>query len=110
MAWIALLLAGALEIVWAVALKHSDGFTKLWPSVVFGVAAWLSFACLAYSLKSIPMGTAYAVWTGIGAVGIAIIGIVFMNESANLIRVACIGLIVIGIAGLKIAGSGASVA
>lgn len=110
MAWIALFTAGALEIVWAIALKYSEGFTKLWPSIIFGVAAWLSFACLSYALKSIPMGTAYAIWTGIGAVGIAIVGIVFMHESANLLRIACIGLIVIGIVGLKVVGSGGSVA
>ena len=105
MGWTALIIAGALEIVWALALKQSDGFTKLWPSVIFGVAAWLSFAFLSHALKTIPMGTAYAVWTGIGAVGIAIIGIVFMQESANLIRIGCIALIVVGIAGLKLAGS-----
>lgn len=109
MGWTALIIAGALEIVWALALKQSEGFTKLWPSIIFGVAAWLSFAFLSQALKTIPMGTAYAVWTGIGAVGIAIIGIVFMHEAASLFRVTCIALIVIGIAGLKLAGTGTSV-
>lgn len=107
MAWVVLFVAGLFEIAWAVALKHSEGFTKLWPSVIFGVTAWLSFACLAYALKSLPVGTSYAVWTGIGAVGIAVFGIVWLGEPANAIRIGCICLIIIGIAGLKIS-SGAT--
>jgi quaternary ammonium compound-resistance protein SugE len=71
MAWILLFMAGLFEIAWAVALKHSEGFTKLWPSVIFGVTAWISFALLSQAIRTLPMGTAYAVWTGIGAVGIA---------------------------------------
>ena len=110
MAWTALITAGVFEIIWAIALKQSAGFTKLWPSVVFALAAWLSFACLSHALKTIPMGTAYAVWTGIGAVGIAVIGMVWMSEPVNAIRVACIALIVIGISGLKLAGSGSGLA
>ena len=106
MAWIVLFVAGLFEIAWAVALKYSDGFTRLWPSVIFGVTAWLSFLCLAYALKSLPVGTSYAVWTGIGAVGIAIFGIVWLGEPAGAVRIGCIALIVVGILGLKIsAGS-----
>ena len=105
MGWIMLVLAGLFEIVWAVALKYSDSFSKLWPSVIFMAAAWLSFACLSYALKTIPMGNAYAAWTGIGAVGIAIIGMVWFGEPVNIIRITCIVLIVIGIVGLKMAGS-----
>lgn len=108
MAWTLLVIAGVFEVVWAVALKYSEGFTQLWPSVIFGVAAWLSFGCLAYSLKFLPMGTSYAVWTGIGAVGIAIIGMVWFGEPATLIRIACISLIVLGIVGLKLSAGQAS--
>ena len=105
MAWAILIVAGIFEVIWAVALKYSEGFTKLWPSVIFIIAAWLSFACLSLALKHIPMGSAYAVWTGIGAVGIAIIGMVWFSEPATLLRIACIALIVIGIAGLKLSSS-----
>lgn len=109
MAWIFLIIAGVLEVVWAIALKYSEGFTKLWPSVTFMVSAWLSFACLSYALKTIPMGNAYAVWTGIGAVGIAIAGMILYGEPSNLVRVGFILLIIIGIVGLKVSGSGSSV-
>ncbi len=109
MAWIILIIAGVFEIIWAVALKYSEGFTKLLPSAIFIIAAWLSFACLSYALKSIPMGNAYAVWTGIGAVGIAIVGMVWFSEPITIIRIVCIGLIVVGIIGLKVAGSGANI-
>ncbi|TGD76242.1 quaternary ammonium compound efflux SMR transporter SugE [Mangrovimicrobium sediminis] len=109
MAWVALFVAGLFEIIWALALKYSEGFTRLWPSVIFGVAAWLSFALLSYALKTIPMGNAYAIWTGIGAVGIALVGIFWLNESADFMRIACIILVVMGIAGLKISGSGSSI-
>ena len=107
MAWIILFIAGIFEIAWAVALKYSEGFTKLWPSVIFGVTAWISFACLAIALRVLPVGTAYAVWTGIGAVGIAIFGIVWFGESADALRVGCIFLIVIGIVGLRLSGNSA---
>jgi quaternary ammonium compound-resistance protein SugE len=110
MAWIFLAIAGAFEIVWAVALKQSDGFTKLWPSVIFGFSAWLSFAFLSQALKAIPMGTAYAVWTGVGAVGIAIIGMAWFKEPAELLRISCIALIIIGIVGLKVTALGTDVA
>jgi quaternary ammonium compound-resistance protein SugE len=83
MAWIILVVAGIFEVVWAIALKYSEGFTKLWPSVIFVAAAWLSFACLSLALKHIPMGSAYAVWTGIGAVGIAIVGIGLVQRAGN---------------------------
>ena len=105
MAWILLISAGLLEIIWVVALKYSEGFTKLWPSLIFGVTAWASFALLAQAIKVLPMGTAYAVWTGIGAVGVAIVGMVWFGESASLIRLSCILLIVVGIAGLKLSTS-----
>lgn len=107
MAWVTLVIAGLFEIAWAVALKYSDGFTKLWPSVIFGLTAWISFVCLAHAIKTLPIGTSYAIWTGIGAVGIAIIGITWFGEPATLIRIACIGLIVIGIIGLKLSGGSA---
>ena len=108
MAWIILFIAGIFEIVWAVGLKYTQGFTKLWPSVITLSAMWASFGCLSYALKTIPMGNAYAVWTGIGAVGVAIIGIVWFNEVADLRRIACIGLIVLGIVGLKLLDTGKS--
>ncbi len=105
MAWAVLLIAGLFEIVWAIALKHSEGFTKLWPSVTFIAAAWLSFALLSCALKSIPMGSAYAVWTGIGAVGVAIIGMAWFSEPTNALRIVCITLIIVGVAGLKLGSS-----
>lgn len=101
MAWIVLAIAGVFEIIWAIALKYSYGFTKLIPSLVFGVSAWLSFACLSYALKTLPVGTAYAIWTGIGAVGIAVFGIVWLGEPAGAFRLLCIALIVVGILGLR---------
>jgi quaternary ammonium compound-resistance protein SugE len=105
MAWTMLVLAGLFEVAWAVALKYSEGFSKLWPSVIFGVTAWLSFALLSQALKAIPIGTSYAVWTGIGAVGVAIAGIIWFGESASAARVGCIVLIVVGILGLRLTGS-----
>ena len=105
MAWVVLFIAGLFEIAWAVALKYSEGFTKLWPSVIFGITAWMSFSCLSYSLKTLPIGTSYAVWTGVGAVGIAIFGVVWLGESASAIRIGCIAMIVIGILGLKLSAS-----
>ena len=106
MAWTLLIVAGLFEIAWAIALKQSEGFTRLWPSVIFGVTAWVSFLCLAYAIKSLPVGTAYAVWTGIGAVGIAVVGMVWFGEPANAVRLLCIALIVTGSVGLKLAGQG----
>jgi quaternary ammonium compound-resistance protein SugE len=101
MAWIVLTAAGLLEIVWAMALRHTEGFTRPWPSALAVSTALLSFVMLAWALKSLPVGTAYAVWVGIGAVGVAIAGIVTLDESAAPARLVFLGLIVVGIAGLK---------
>jgi quaternary ammonium compound-resistance protein SugE len=103
MAWAWLALAGVLEVVWAVALKHSEGFTRPAPTLLFVVAGILSFVFLAQALKSIPLGTGYAVWTGIGAVGTAIYGIAWLGEATDALRLVSIVLIVAGIAGLKLA-------
>ncbi len=102
MAWIVLLFAGLLEIVWAVAMKQSHGFTRLVPSVVTVAAMIGSVVLLALAMRTLPLGTAYTVWTGIGAVGTAILGIVLLGEPATGARLACIGLIVCGIVGLKL--------
>ena len=101
-AWLILLGAGLLEVVWSISMKASDGFTRLPYTVLTIVAAWLSFWLLGLSLKALPVGTAYAVWTGIGAVGAAILGIAIFSESANPARLGCIALIVLGILGLKL--------
>ena len=105
MAWTYLFVAGVFEIVWAVSLKYTDGFTRLWPSIGTVVAMGISMVCISFALRTIPMGTAYAVWTGIGAAGTAIFGIVFFGEAGGMIRVGCIALIVMGIAGLKLTAS-----
>jgi quaternary ammonium compound-resistance protein SugE len=102
MAWFTLFIAGLFEVTWAIGLKYSDGFTKLWPSVFTIVSVIISMGLLAYSLKYLPVGTAYAVWTGIGAVGTAILGIFLFNESKEFIRIFFIFLIIVGIVGLKI--------
>lgn len=102
MAWLVLFLAGIFEIVWAVGLKYTVGFTRLYPSLITLTAMVLSFLLLAQSLKTLPIGTAYAVWTGIGAIGTVIYGIAFLNEPATLMRLSCIALIIMAIAGLKI--------
>ena len=102
MAWVWLTVAGLLEIVWAVGLKYTDGFTRLWPSVVTIAAMVASVYCLAVAVRTIPIGTGYAVWTGIGAVGVAILGMVLFGESTALLRIGAILLIVAGIAGLKV--------
>jgi quaternary ammonium compound-resistance protein SugE len=101
--WTLLLLAGVLEVIWALALKHSDGFTRLWPTLITVIAIPLSFVLLALSLKTVPFGTAYAVWVGIGAAGVAATGIILFGESASTMRIACLGLILIGTIGLKFA-------
>jgi quaternary ammonium compound-resistance protein SugE len=103
MAWFILVVAGLFEIGWAVGLKYADGFTKLWPTLATAAALVVSMALLAYSLRTLPLGTAYAVWTGIGSVGTAIVGIILFREPATVMRLACIGLIVAGIVGLKLA-------
>ncbi|WP_445221804.1 quaternary ammonium compound efflux SMR transporter SugE [Bradyrhizobium sp. Pa8] len=101
MAWSILFVAGLLEITWAIGLKYTEGFTKLVPSVITLVAMAGSVILLGIALKSLPVGTAYAVWTGIGAVGTAALGIILLGEPATAFRLASIGLIVAGIAGLK---------
>lgn len=103
MAWVYLLIAATLEIVWAVGLKVSEGFTKLWPSVWTIAAMILTYVFLAQAVKTLPLGTAYAIWTGIGAVGAAVAGIILFNEPATALRLVSITLIVAGIIGLKLA-------
>jgi len=105
-AWLLLIAAGLLEIVWAIGLKYTEGFSRITPSVITIAAMIGSVWLLAIALKSIPVGTGYAVWTGIGAVGTAILGIVLFNEVATIARLACIGLIVAGILGLKLVSGG----
>jgi quaternary ammonium compound-resistance protein SugE len=102
MAWFFLFIAGLLEVGWAIGLKYTDGFSRLWPSVWTIAAMILSLAFLGLALKALPVGTAYAVWTGIGAIGTVILGIYLFNEPATAARLACIGLILAGIVGLKL--------
>ncbi|UXH78015.1 DMT family transporter [Roseateles amylovorans] len=101
-AWWLLAVAGVLEIVWSISMKASAGFSKPLATGITLVAAWASFWLLGLSLKSLPVGTAYAVWTGIGAVGAAALGMLLFNEPATLARIGCIALIVVGILGLKL--------
>lgn len=101
MDWIILFIAGLFETAWAIGLKYTDGFSRLWPSVGTLVAMIISVVLLAYAMKSLPVGTAYAVWTGIGAVGTVILGIVLFSEPVNFGRVLSIALIIAGIIGLK---------
>lgn len=103
MSWTILFLAGLFEVAWAIGLKYSEGFTRLWPSVATLAAMAVSFYLLAVAMRSLPLGTAYAVWVGIGAVGTAILGIVLFNEPANAGRLVSLGLILVGIVGLKLA-------
>ena len=105
-AWMFLVVAGLLEVVWAVGLKQTDGFTKVGPSVLTLGAMLVSFYLLALALKALPVGTGYAVWTGIGAVGTALIGIWILGEPRDLPRLVSIGLIVAGIVGLRLATPG----
>ena len=104
LAWVLLLVAGLLEIVWSVSMKASDGFAKHNFTAITLIAACLSFWLLGLALQHLPVGTAYAVWTGIGAVGAAVLGIVFFGESLTIARIGCIALIVFGIVGLKLLG------
>jgi quaternary ammonium compound-resistance protein SugE len=101
MAWVYLVIAGILEIGWAIGLKYTEGFTRLWPSVGTITAMVFSVLLLGLALRELPVGTGYAVWTGIGTVGTAILGIVLFSEPATAMRLICIGLIVAGIIGLK---------
>lgn len=102
MSWLLLFFAGLFEIAWAIGLKYSEGFTRLWPSVATISALIVSFVLLGLSLRQLPLGTAYAVWTGIGALGTVILGIMLFDESMSPMRLASIGLIVLGIIGLKL--------
>jgi quaternary ammonium compound-resistance protein SugE len=102
MAWLLLITAGLLEIVWAAALKESEGLSRLWPSVLGLTAAWVSFGLLALALRNLPVGTAYAVWVGIGATGVALVGMVALGEPATAARIAFLALIVVGVAGLRV--------
>ncbi len=103
MAWIYLVVAGLLEIVFALSLKYSQGFTRLWPSVGFAVAGAGSFYLLTQALRTLPVGVAYAVWTGIGAAGTALVGILYLGEPATALRLFCIALIITGVVGLRFA-------
>ncbi|WP_434151018.1 DMT family transporter [Methylocaldum gracile subsp. desertum] len=102
MGWTYLLVAGIFEIVWAVGLKFTEGFTRWWPSLGVGAAMIISLVFLSLALRTIPLGTGYAVWTGIGVAGTAIIDIILFNESTDLVRIVCILLIVLGVVGLKL--------
>lgn len=102
MAWFILVLAGLFEVAWAVGLKYSEGFTRLYPSLFTLISMVISFLLLAHSFKTLPMGTAYTVWTGVGAIGTVIYGLYFLGEPATSIRLVCIGLIIAAIIGLKI--------
>ena len=106
MAWMMLFLAGLFEIAWAVGLKYAAGFTRLWPTLWTGLALVLSITLLSWSLRTLPIGTAYAIWTGVGAIGTAMLGIVLFGEPATAARIACISLIVAGVIGLKIFAPG----
>ena len=102
MAWVYLIVAGLFEVGWATGMKYADGLTKPGPAAIAIAASIVSFVLLAMAMKTLPLGTAYSVWTGIGAVGTTILGIVLFQESGNPLRLACIGLIIIGIVGLKL--------
>lgn len=106
MAWLVVFIAGVFEIAWAIGLKYTEGFTRLWPTVGTIVAMIVSVALLGWAMKTLPVGTAYAVWTGVGAVGTAILGIVLFGDPANFARLACLGLIFAGIVGLKFVSTG----
>jgi quaternary ammonium compound-resistance protein SugE len=102
MAWVALVVSGMLETVWAIALDRSAGFTRPVPTTIFGIALVLSMAGLGYALRTVPVGTGYAVWVGIGAVGTAVAGMTLLGESASLPRILCLLLVVAGVVGLKV--------
>ena len=102
MSWLILVVAGLLEVTWAVGLKYTEGFTRVWPSVLTLAAMAASVGMLGLALRHLPLGTAYAVWTGIGTVGTAVVGMVLLGEPAGALRLASIGLIIAGIVGLKL--------
>ncbi|MFL6878627.1 DMT family transporter [Pseudomonas marginalis] len=105
MAWISLIVAGLLEVVWAFSMKQSEGFTRVVPTIVTLVMVVASFALLSFSMKSLPLGTAYTIWTGIGAVGAFLVGIAFLGEPASILRVAAAILIVSGLVMMKVAST-----
>jgi quaternary ammonium compound-resistance protein SugE len=102
MAWLYVFIAGVFETVWAIGMKYSDGFSRLWPSVLTIGAMLISFVLLSYAMKTLPVGTTYAVWTGIGAAGTALMGMLLFGESREAARILCIGLIIAGILGLRL--------
>ena len=102
MAWLILAVAGLFEIGWAIGLKYTEGFTRLWPTLGTVASMIVSLGLLGLALRTLPVGTAYAVWTGVGTIGTALLGMALFNESADLLRLACIGLIVAGIVGMKL--------
>ena len=106
MNWIVLFVAGLLEVVWAVGLKYTEGFTRLWPSIGTGAAFLLSIGLLSWAMRDLPVGTAYAVWVGIGAIGTAAVGMVLLDEPMTVARVASLGLVAAGIMGLKLSSGG----
>ncbi len=105
MDWIVLVIAGLFEVAWAIGLKYTEGFTRLWPSAWTVTTMAVSLLLLAQALKTLPVGTAYAVWTGIGAAGTAVMGIILFGESRDAMKLACIAVIVAGIAGLKLSSA-----
>lgn len=102
MPWVILVIAGLFEVAWSVGMKKSDGFTKLGPSIFTLITLALSMFLLGWAMKTLPLGTAYTIWTGVGAIGAVILGIVMFGESASPLRIACIALILVGIVGLKL--------
>jgi quaternary ammonium compound-resistance protein SugE len=106
MAWLVLVLAGLFEVGWAVGLKFTEGFTRVWPTLATVASMVVSLGLLGLALRTLPLGTAYAVWTGVGTVGTALLGIVLFGEPAGAIRLACIALIVAGIVGLRLVTAG----
>ena len=103
MAWIILIIAGLFEVAWAIGLKYTEGFTRLWPTVWTVLAMMASLWLLGMAMKTLPVGTAYAIWVGVGAVGTVVLGIVLLGEPANALRLISVGLIVAGLIGLKLA-------
>lgn len=106
MSWVILFVAGLFEVGWAIGLKYTDGFSRFWPSVGTAAAMVASVVLLGIAMRDLPVGTAYAVWTGVGAVGTAILGIVLFGDSASAARLACLGMIAAGIVGLKVVSPG----
>jgi len=102
MAWVLLVLAGLFEMAWAIGLKYTEGFTRLWPTVGTVAAMIVSIVLLGLAVKTLPMGTAYAIWTGIGAAGTVVLGIMLLGEPASAARLACVGMILAGVVGLKL--------